>query len=107
MGGFLQTILFGLPGLRLWSDRLALNPQLVEGMEQVKARGLHYRGATMTLEYDEDHRDPWCDGQGAVSGWHCPPKAGRGWPQPVTPSWKVRHNCVSIQYVALRYGCYD
>jgi trehalose/maltose hydrolase-like predicted phosphorylase len=38
--------------LRLWSDRLALNPQLVEGMEQVKARGLHYRGATMTLEYD-------------------------------------------------------
>jgi trehalose/maltose hydrolase-like predicted phosphorylase len=52
VGGFLQTILFGLPGLRLWGDRLVLNPQLVEGMEQVKARGLHYRGATMTLEYD-------------------------------------------------------
>ena len=45
-------MLFGLPGLRLWGDRLALNPQLVEGMERVKARGLHYRGATMTLEYD-------------------------------------------------------
>ena len=54
VGGFLQTVLFGLPGLRLWSDHLALNPQLVEGMERVKARGLHYRGATFTLEYDTD-----------------------------------------------------
>jgi trehalose/maltose hydrolase-like predicted phosphorylase len=51
VGGFLRTVLFGLPGLRLWGDRLALNPQLVEGMTAVRARGLHYRGATLTLEY--------------------------------------------------------
>lgn len=50
----MQTVLFGLPGLRLWNDRLALNPQLVEGMERVKARGLHYRGAMMSLEYDAE-----------------------------------------------------
>ena len=29
-GGFLQTVLFGLSGLRLWPDRLELNPSLVE-----------------------------------------------------------------------------
>ena len=33
IGGFLQTVLFGLPGLRIWPGRLALQPSLVEGMD--------------------------------------------------------------------------
>jgi trehalose/maltose hydrolase-like predicted phosphorylase len=52
VGGFLQTILFGLPGLRVWPDRLALQPLLVEGMEHAKARGVHFRGVVFTLAYD-------------------------------------------------------
>eukprot|EP01052_Picozoa_sp_SAG31_P071312 SAG31_NODE_30223_length_384_cov_0.543860_1_plen_128_part_11 len=53
VGGFLQTVLFGLPGLRLWQDRLALNPQLVEGMTHIKARGLHFMGTTFDLAYTQ------------------------------------------------------
>ena len=52
VGGFLQTILFGLPGLRVWPDRLALNPLLVEGMQSATARGLHFCGVVFTLSYD-------------------------------------------------------
>ena len=52
VGGFLQTVLFGLPGLRVWSDRLAIHPQLVEGMTSVKARGVHYQGRVFDLSFD-------------------------------------------------------
>merc|ERR1712176_1572635 len=52
-GGFLQTALFGLPGLRILSDRLLIDPKLVQGMRRVNARGLHFRGIIFDLEFDE------------------------------------------------------
>merc|ERR1712146_584355 len=52
-GGFLQTALFGLPGLRILEDRLLLDPKLLQGMRRVTARGLHFRGVTFELAFDE------------------------------------------------------
>jgi trehalose/maltose hydrolase-like predicted phosphorylase len=51
-GGFLQAVLFGLPGLRIWPAHLALRPSFVSSMESVTVRGIHYRGAVFTLSYD-------------------------------------------------------
>lgn len=53
VGGFLQTALFGLAGIRIWGDHLALDPSLVEGMTSVLVRGLHYRGTTFEVAYGE------------------------------------------------------
>lgn len=52
VGGWLQTVLFGLPGLRVWPDHLALNPQFVDGMTRVVIRGVNYRSATLNIEYE-------------------------------------------------------
>merc|ERR1711972_550554 len=41
IGGFLQTALFGLTGLRIWPDHLALNPVLMEGTTSLVVRGVH------------------------------------------------------------------
>merc|ERR1711870_38159 len=53
VGGFLQTVLFGLSGLRILPDHLALAPTLLEGMTEVKLRGIHYRGSKFQLVFNE------------------------------------------------------
>eukprot|EP00927_Polykrikos_kofoidii_P025717 TRINITY_DN23056_c0_g1_i2.p1 TRINITY_DN23056_c0_g1~~TRINITY_DN23056_c0_g1_i2.p1 ORF type:complete len:881 (+),score=121.14 TRINITY_DN23056_c0_g1_i2:76-2718(+) len=53
VGGFLQAALFGLSGLRILPDRLALKPFLVKGMAQVKIRGVHYQGSVFDLSFDD------------------------------------------------------
>lgn len=53
-GGFLQTALFGLTGLRILKDHMRLDPQLIEGMTEVVARGLHYRGSVFSIAFDRD-----------------------------------------------------
>merc|ERR1712039_1040081 len=55
VGGFLQTALFGLAGLRIWSDYLALQPTLIEGMTSIVARGLHYRGSVFDFSWNEQN----------------------------------------------------
>merc|ERR1719382_1931913 len=52
VGGFLQTVLFGLSGLRILSDHLELDPLLLEGMAAIKVRGIHFRGSTVDIEWD-------------------------------------------------------
>lgn len=49
VGGFLQTALFGLAGLRIQSTYLALNPSLIDGITSIVVRGLHYHGALQAL----------------------------------------------------------
>ena len=51
----MQTILFGLSGIRVFPDRLALNPQFVDGVTSVTTRGLHYRGAVICMSYDSEY----------------------------------------------------
>jgi trehalose/maltose hydrolase-like predicted phosphorylase len=55
MGGFLQAAVFGLPGLRIREDHLELNPSLVDGMESVTVRGIHYQGIVFNLDFDALH----------------------------------------------------
>jgi len=55
MGGFLQAVVFGLPGLRIHEDHLELNPSLVDGMESVTVRGIHYRDMVFNFEFDALH----------------------------------------------------
>merc|ERR1712048_355838 len=52
VGGFLQTVLFGLSGLRILSDHLDLDPVLLEGMDGIRIRGIHYRGSTIDMEWN-------------------------------------------------------
>merc|ERR1719162_868586 len=52
MGGFLQLVLFGLPGLRVNKDHLSFSPSLVQSMESVTVRGIDYLGCVFTLSYD-------------------------------------------------------
>ena len=54
VGGFLQTVLFGLPGMRVWPDHLAFKPALVQGMSDVTVRGVHYRSAVFALSYTNE-----------------------------------------------------
>ena len=54
VGGFLQTVLFGLPGMRVWPDHLAFKPALVQGMSGVTVRGVHYRSAVFALSYTNE-----------------------------------------------------
>jgi hypothetical protein len=57
MGGFLQAMLFGLGGLRIWPDHLAVSPSLISGMEHIVIRGVHYRGAVLQILFDEDEME--------------------------------------------------
>uniref|UniRef100_A0A7S2G440 Uncharacterized protein n=1 Tax=Florenciella parvula TaxID=236787 RepID=A0A7S2G440_9STRA len=51
-GGFLQTVLYGFPGLRFDEDLLRLaNPTLIEGSSHMKVRGLAYRGARFDIAF--------------------------------------------------------
>lgn len=51
-GGFLQTVTFGYPGLRLTSAALTLDPELPEGAQRVVVRGVWYQGYSFSLAYD-------------------------------------------------------
>jgi len=52
-GGFLQTALFGYPGLRIHDDSLRLRPNLIEGVRAMRLRGVHYRSHTLDVAYDQ------------------------------------------------------
>jgi len=60
-GGFLQTALYGLPGLRIRADHLELNPSFVEGMTSVSVRGLHYQGSVLRLSYNSSTATLRCE----------------------------------------------
>jgi trehalose/maltose hydrolase-like predicted phosphorylase len=49
MGGFLQAVIFGYGGLRLYPDEIRLNPKLPENVTKLRVRGLHYRGNVIDL----------------------------------------------------------
>mmetsp|Transcript_48266 Transcript_48266/g.76907 ORF Transcript_48266/g.76907 Transcript_48266/m.76907 type:complete len:162 (-) Transcript_48266:65-550(-) len=53
VGGFLQTAMFGLSGLRIWDSYLALKPSLIEGMTSITLRGLHYQGSVFDFSWDQ------------------------------------------------------
>jgi len=57
LGGFLQTMLFGFGGLRIWRDYLAINPSLISDMTRIVIRGVHYRGALLQLSFDQDEME--------------------------------------------------
>jgi hypothetical protein len=52
-GGFLQTMLFGYPGIRISAsgDELAYNPQCPEAAVSIKIRGVHYLDSVFDLQY--------------------------------------------------------
>jgi len=60
-GGFLQTVLYGLPGLRIRADHLEFNPSFVEGMTSVTVRGLHYQGSVLRLSYSSSATTLRCE----------------------------------------------
>jgi len=60
-GGFLQTVLYGLPGLRIRADHLELNPSFVEGMTSITVRGLHYQGSVLRLSYSSSTTTLRCE----------------------------------------------
>ncbi len=52
IGGFLQTVLFGYPGVRL-NTTLAVAPVLLEFASSVRLRGIHFvYGSVFQLDYD-------------------------------------------------------
>jgi len=60
-GGFLQTVLYGLPGLRIRADHLELHPAFVDGMISVVVRGLHYQGSVLRLSYSSSATTLRCE----------------------------------------------
>jgi len=61
LGGFLQTMLFGFGGVRIWRDHLALNPSLISDISHIVIRGMHFRGAVLQVSFDETRWrcSPW------------------------------------------------
>lgn len=57
LGGFLQTMLFGIGGLRIWRDYLAINPSLISGMTRIVIRGVSYQGAVLQISFDQDEME--------------------------------------------------
>eukprot|EP00392_Amoebophrya_sp_AT5.2_P019077 g19788.t1 len=52
MGGFLQTMTYGMAGLRLHPDGMALSPNLVDGMRRYALRGVWFLGCVLRLEWE-------------------------------------------------------
>jgi trehalose/maltose hydrolase-like predicted phosphorylase len=52
LGGFLQTMMFGLGGLRILSDQLVVNPTLIGGLNNIVIRGVHYHGAVLRISFN-------------------------------------------------------
>ncbi|KAH9490327.1 hypothetical protein Btru_034974 [Bulinus truncatus] len=55
MGGYLQLVLFGYGGCRIYDDMLTFNPVLITGTTEVKFTGVDYRGSTFDLTYTSDN----------------------------------------------------
>lgn len=51
-GGYLQTVLFGYPGIRIQSNKLDANPILIDGAQRVGVHGIHYQNAIFSMVYD-------------------------------------------------------
>ncbi|KAL1518837.1 hypothetical protein AB1Y20_003114 [Prymnesium parvum] len=51
-GGFLQTVLFGYTGLRIYDDHLRLLPRLIEGTTAMRVKGVHFRGHVFEMWYN-------------------------------------------------------
>ncbi|XP_012946131.1 protein-glucosylgalactosylhydroxylysine glucosidase [Aplysia californica] len=55
MGGYLQSLIFGYGGCRIYDDRLTFDPKMIPGTTRVKFSGLDYRGCSYDLHYDENN----------------------------------------------------
>nr|XP_006821748.1 PREDICTED: acid trehalase-like protein 1-like [Saccoglossus kowalevskii] len=53
MGGFLQTIIFGYAGIRIYSDHLEMNPVLPYETNNFVLHGVHYLGSAFMLEISD------------------------------------------------------
>ena len=54
-GGFLQGVMFGYGGLRLYDDSIQVTPKLFPGSTRVHVRKLYYANTPFEYEYDRDH----------------------------------------------------
>jgi len=50
-GGYLQTLAFGYPGLRINDNAMSLNPYMLENGNIVTIRGMNYLGNRLTISY--------------------------------------------------------
>lgn len=48
-GGFLQALVFGYGGLRLYPEEIQLNPRLPRSSTKLCLHGLHYRGSSINI----------------------------------------------------------
>ncbi|CAL1536283.1 unnamed protein product [Lymnaea stagnalis] len=55
MGGYLQMILFGYGGCRIYDDMLTFNPILITRTTEVTFTGIDYRNCSFDLGYDQDN----------------------------------------------------
>nr|KAI8741141.1 acid trehalase-like protein 1 [Biomphalaria glabrata] len=55
MGGYLQLVLFGYGGCRIYDDMLTFSPVLINGTSEVKFTGVDYRGSSFDLTYTSDN----------------------------------------------------
>eukprot|EP00048_Salpingoeca_helianthica_P015014 m.224641 g.224641 ORF g.224641 m.224641 type:complete len:696 (-) comp16518_c0_seq1:156-2243(-) len=51
-GGFLQTVTFGYPGIRITGAGLTIKPALPEGATRMVVRSFSFQGSTSTLDYN-------------------------------------------------------
>jgi hypothetical protein len=51
-GGFLQTVLYGYPGMRLRANGLFVKPQLPPDVRQINLVGVGYLGNKINISYD-------------------------------------------------------
>lgn len=56
-GGFLQAVIFGYGGLRLYPDEIRLNPKLPDGSTKLLLRGVHYRGSVLDITIGPSQTD--------------------------------------------------
>uniref|UniRef100_A0A2C9LRY0 Glycoside hydrolase family 65 C-terminal domain-containing protein n=1 Tax=Biomphalaria glabrata TaxID=6526 RepID=A0A2C9LRY0_BIOGL len=55
MGGYLQLVLFGYGGCRIYDDMMTFSPVLMNGTSEVKFTGIDYRGSSFDLTYTSDN----------------------------------------------------
>ncbi|XP_059156328.1 protein-glucosylgalactosylhydroxylysine glucosidase-like isoform X2 [Physella acuta] len=55
MGGYLQLVLFGYGGARIYDDHLTFDPVLITRTTEVTFTGLDYRGCSFDLSYSESN----------------------------------------------------
>lgn len=53
MGGFLQGLIFGYGGFRIYKDRLEFDPQLPERSTKITLHNIDYRGNSFTVSFNE------------------------------------------------------